>query len=93
MMGKTFTRKDFERVQGIKPSAEDIEETRLAAIGRAVIEHLKPGDASAVRDATPERVVDTIKRIEGRVLMYRNSSQFVIGDAALALYAALKKGR
>jgi hypothetical protein len=38
------------------------DDVRMAAIGRAVVEYLMPDNPRALRQATPEAVVDNLKR-------------------------------
>jgi len=66
---------------------EDI--ARLAAIGRAVVAHLKPGDPIALRHANAAVVVVQIKHIEERLRSLENCRALHVGRLVLDVQRAL----
>ena len=66
------------------------EEERLAEIGRAVVAHYRPGDPTALREATPELVLREIKRMENSMRALENSRALRTGKLALALCNILR---
>lgn len=67
----------------------DSDTARLAAIGRAVIWHIMPGDDAALRQATAERVVDRLRRDAADLHSLQTCDALRVGRAALVLRDAL----
>lgn len=65
------------------------EEERFAAIGRAVVEYLKPNDPIAAGEATPENVVGMLQRYDGERRSLQNSKALRVGRIVLALASEL----
>lgn len=67
----------------------DAERERMAAIGRAVVEYLMPGDERAARQATPALVVDRLRWKDGERQWLENSKALRVGRLVVGAYSAL----
>ncbi len=67
------------------------EDERMAAIGRAVVEHLHPGNERAAREATPALVVGRLERDDALRHSLGTCDALKIGRLVLMLHDALPR--
>lgn len=64
---------------------------RMAAIGRAVVEHLMPANPRAMREAAPEGVVSMLRRQRDELHSLQTSSALRIGRAVIDVAGELRQ--
>jgi hypothetical protein len=66
------------------------DDERMAEIGRAVVEHYMPDNPRGAREATPERVLERIRRDEEARRSLEDSDALRIGRLALTCACVLR---
>lgn len=66
------------------------DDARLATIGRAVVEFLMPNNPAALRQATPENVVEHLRRQQEELRSLQTCDALRVGRLVLTLNDALR---